>query len=137
MNSSFLRTITVKTDSRKQFVDISDFVQAEVANSGVRSGICLLFLPHTTAGLTLNENWDPCVSGDILLTLDRQTAPPHPEHRHQEGNSPAHIQSSLVGATLFLIIEDGKILLGPWQGIFLTEFDGPRERHVTIKIIAG
>lgn len=137
MNSSFLRTISVKTDSRRQFVDISDFVQAEVTNSGVRNGICLLFLPHTTAGLTLNENWDPCVSGDILLTLDRQTAPPHPEHRHQEGNSPAHIQSSLVGATLFLIIEDAKILLGPWQGIFLTEFDGPRERHVTIKIIAG
>ena len=137
MNSSFLRTISVKTDSRKQFVDISDFVQAEVTNSGVRSGICLLFLPHTTAGLTLNENWDPCVSSDILLTLDRQTAPPHPEHRHQEGNSPAHIQSSLVGATLFLIIEDGQILLGPWQGIFLTEFDGPRERHVTIKIMVG
>jgi len=137
MNSSFLRTISVKTDARKQFVDISDFVQAEVTNSKVRSGICLLFLPHTTAGLTLNENWDPCVSGDILLTLDRQTAPPHPEHRHKEGNSPAHIQSSLVGATLFLIIEDGKILLGPWQGIFLTEFDGPRERHVTIKIMAG
>jgi secondary thiamine-phosphate synthase enzyme len=137
MNSSFLRTISVKTDARKQFVDISDFVQAEVTNSKVRTGICLLFLPHTTAGLTLNENWDPCVSGDILLTLDRQTAPPHPEHRHQEGNSPAHIQSSLVGATLFLIIEDGKILLGPWQGIFLTEFDGPRERHITIKIMAG
>jgi secondary thiamine-phosphate synthase enzyme len=137
MNSSYLRTISVKTDSRKQFVDISDFVQAEVTNSGVRNGICLLFLPHTTAGLTLNENWDPCVSGDILLTLDRQIAPPHPEHRHQEGNSPAHIQSSLVGATLFLIIDDGKILLGPWQGIFLTEFDGPRERHVTIKIMAG
>jgi len=137
MNSSFLRTISVRTDSRRQFVDISDFVQAEVTNSGVRNGICLLFLPHTTAGLTLNENWDPCVSGDILLTLDRQTAPPHPEHRHQEGNSPAHIQSSLVGATLFLIIEDGKILLGPWQGIFLTEFDGPRERRVTIKIMAG
>jgi secondary thiamine-phosphate synthase enzyme len=137
MNSSYLRTISVKTDSRKQFVDISYFVQAEVTNSGVRNGICLLFLPHTTAGLTLNENWDPCVSGDILLTLDRQIAPPHPEHRHQEGNSPAHIQSSLVGATLFLIIDDGKILLGPWQGIFLTEFDGPRERHVTIKIMAG
>jgi secondary thiamine-phosphate synthase enzyme len=137
MNAPFQKTFPVKTDSRKQFVDITDTVQAEVTQSGVRNGICLLFLPHTTAGLTLNENWDPCVPGDILLTLDRQTAPPHPEHRHSEGNSPAHIQSSLVGATLFLIIEERKILLGPWQGIFLTEFDGPRERHVVLKIIAG
>jgi secondary thiamine-phosphate synthase enzyme len=137
MNAPFQKTFSVKTDSRKQFVDITDTVQAEVTQSEVRNGICLLFLPHTTAGLTLNENWDPCVSGDILLTLDRQTAPPHPEHRHSEGNSPAHIQSSLVGATLFLIIEDRKILLGPWQGIFLTEFDGPRERHVVLKIIEG
>jgi len=137
MAPSFLKTISVKTNSRREFVDITDSVQAEVTRSAVPSGICFLFLPHTTAGLTLNENWDPCVSGDILLTLDRQTAPPHPEHRHQEGNSPAHIQSSLVGSTLFLIIEARKILLGPWQGIFLTEFDGPRERHVTIKIMEG
>jgi secondary thiamine-phosphate synthase enzyme len=137
MTASFLKTITVRTDSQKQFVDITNSVQAEISGSGVQSGICYLFLPHTTAGLTLNENWDPCVPGDILLTLDEQTAPPHPEHRHQEGNSPAHIQSSLVGATLFVIVENGKIVLGPWQGIFLTEFDGPRERRVAIKIIAG
>ena len=137
MNPSLLKTLSVKTNSHRQFVDITDSIQLEVFHSGVQSGICFLSLPHTTAGLTLNENWDPCVSADILLTLDRQTAPPHPEHRHQEGNSPAHIQSSLVGSTLFLIIEDQKILLGPWQGIFLTEFDGPRERHVTIKIIEG
>jgi secondary thiamine-phosphate synthase enzyme len=137
MNPSFLKTIPVKTNSRKQFVDITDTVQSEVTSSGVSRGICFLFLPHTTAGLTLNENWDPCVPGDILLTLNQQTAPPHPEHRHSEGNSPAHIQSSLIGATLSLIIEENKILLGPWQGIFLTEFDGPRERHVTIKIMEG
>lgn len=137
MASPFLKTITVRTSSRRQFVEITDSVQTEVTGSGVQNGICLLFLPHTTAGLTLNENWDPCVPGDILLTLDRQVAPPHPEHRHSEGNSPAHIQSSLVGATQFLIIEDRKLLLGPWQGIFLTEFDGPCERRVTIKIMAG
>jgi secondary thiamine-phosphate synthase enzyme len=137
MDSSFLKTISVRTNSRRQFVDITDSIQSEVTGSGIPSGICLLFLPHTTAGLTFNENWDPCVPGDILLTLDRQVAPPHPEHRHSEGNSPAHVLSSLIGATLFLIIEEGKILLGPWQGIFLTEFDGPRERRVTIKIIAG
>jgi secondary thiamine-phosphate synthase enzyme len=137
MSASFQKTFPVKTDSRQQFVDITETVRTEVTRSGVRNGICLLFLPHTTAGLTLNENWDPCVPGDILLTLDRQTAPPHPEHRHSEGNSPAHIQSSLVGATLLLIIEDRKILLGPWQGIFLTEFDGPRERHVVLKIMEG
>jgi secondary thiamine-phosphate synthase enzyme len=131
------KTITVKTDSQRQFVEITDSVQAEVDHSGVRNGVCLLFLPHTTAGLTLNENWDPCVAGDILLTLHRQTAPPHPEHRHSEGNSPAHIQSSLVGAELFLLIEDRKILLGPWQGIFLAEFDGPRERHIAVKIMEG
>jgi secondary thiamine-phosphate synthase enzyme len=137
MNASCQKTFPVRTDSRRQFVDITETVRTEVTHSGVRNGICLLFLPHTTAGLTLNENWDPCVPGDILLTLDRQTAPPHPEHRHSEGNSPAHIQSSLVGATLFLIIEDRKILLGPWQGIFLTEFDGPRERSVVMKIMEG
>jgi secondary thiamine-phosphate synthase enzyme len=137
MNAPFQKTFSVKTNAGKQFVDITDTVQAKVAESGVSNGICLLFLPHTTAGLTLNENWDPCVPGDILLTLEEQTAPPHPEHRHAEGNSPSHIQSSLVGASLLLIIEDRKILLGPWQGIFLTEFDGPRERRVVLKIIEG
>jgi secondary thiamine-phosphate synthase enzyme len=137
MNVPFQKTFSVKTASRMQFVDITEVVQAEVTKSEVRNGICLLFLHHTTAGLTLNENWDPCVPEDILLTLDRQTAPPHPEHRHSEGNSPAHVQSSLVGATVFLIIEERKILLGPWQGIFLTEFDGPRERHVVLKLMEG
>ena len=130
-----ISTFSVSSRAAQQFIDITDSVQSAVARSGVENGVCYLFLPHTTAALTLNENWDPDVPADILHTLEHQTAPPDPSHRHQEGNSAAHVRASLLGANLFLIIESNRLVLGQWQGVFLAEFDGPRERRVTVKIV--
>ncbi|MBN1440080.1 MAG: YjbQ family protein [Anaerolineales bacterium] len=119
----------------QQLLDITGAVQSEVGKSGVMNGVCFLFLPHTTAALTLNENWDPDVRADILHTLEHQTAPADPAHRHEEGNSAAHVRSSLLGASLSLPIEDGRLALGSWQGVYLAEFDGPRERRVVLKML--
>jgi secondary thiamine-phosphate synthase enzyme len=127
--------LAVSTRASQQFVDITAQVQSRIEQSGVKNGVCFLFLPHTTAALTLNENWDPAVPADILHTLEHQTAPPSSKHMHAEGNSAAHVRSSLLGAQLFLLIEDGRLVLGSWQGVFLAEFDGPRERRVIIKIV--
>jgi secondary thiamine-phosphate synthase enzyme len=135
MEPPTIHTLSVETRSARQFVDLTELVQSAVDRSGVREGVCFLFLPHTTAALTLNENWDPAVPGDILHTLTTRTAPPDPAHRHSEGNSPAHVQSSLVGATVFLLIAEGRLILGSWQGVFLAEFDGPRHRRVMVKVV--
>jgi secondary thiamine-phosphate synthase enzyme len=137
MGHPLIHSFTVSTQSVRQFVDITEPVQSVLTRSGVQDGVCYAFLPHTTAALTLNENWDPAVSSDILHTLGTQTAPPDPAHEHEEGNSPAHVQSSLLGANLFLLVEKGRLILGPWQGVFLVEFDGPRERRVMVKIVEG
>jgi secondary thiamine-phosphate synthase enzyme len=137
MPAPSIHTFSVSSRAKRQFIDITDLIQSLVARSGVENGICYLFLPHTTAALTLNENWDPAVPEDILHTLANQTAPPDPAHRHPEGNSPAHVQSSLVGANLFLLIEKGHLILGSWQGVFLAEFDGPRERRIFVKLMEG
>jgi secondary thiamine-phosphate synthase enzyme len=137
MREPALQVFSVSTKSVRQFTDITDSVQSAVSRSGVQDGICFLFLPHTTAALTLNENWDPAVPSDILHTLGTQTAPEDPAHRHGEGNSPAHVLSSLLGASLFVLVEKGRLLLGSWQGVFLVEFDGPRQRRVMVKIIEG
>jgi secondary thiamine-phosphate synthase enzyme len=125
----------VSSHAAQQFIDITGQVQTLVDRSGVKVGVCFLFLPHTTAALTLNENWDPAVPADILHTLKTQTAPSSPAHMHAEGNSPAHVRSSLFGVSQFVLIEDGRLVLGAWQGIFLAEFDGPRERRVFVQII--
>jgi len=137
MREHAILTFSVSTRAARQFVDITESIQSAVARNGVQDGVCYVFLPHTTAALTLNENWDPDVAGDILHTLGRHTAPPDPEHRHAEGNSPAHVQSSLLGANLFVLVEKGRLILGSWQGVFLAEFDGPRERRVMVKILEG
>jgi secondary thiamine-phosphate synthase enzyme len=126
----------VSSHASQQFIDITGQVQTWIDRSGVKSGVCFLFLPHTTAALTLNENWDPAVPADILHTLEHQTAPSSPVHMHEEGNSPAHVRSSLFGASQFILIEEGRLVLGSWQGIFLAEFDGPRERRVVVKVMA-
>jgi secondary thiamine-phosphate synthase enzyme len=136
MTGPLVQSFSVSTGAERQFVDITNSIQSAVTSSGVQDGLCCLFLPHTTAGLTLNENWDPAVPGDILHTLNR-AAPPDPAHRHSEGNSPAHVLSSLMGVQLVLPIEKNRLILGPWQGVFLAEFDGPRERKVTVKILEG
>jgi secondary thiamine-phosphate synthase enzyme len=131
-----MEQIEISTRGRQAFHDITAEVQAAVSRSGVQEGICVIFCPHTTAGLTLNENWDPTVQHDLGLGLDA-ISPRRSEYRHGEGNSPAHIKSSLVGASLCMLVADGKLVLGTWQGIYLAEFDGPRHRKVLIKIMAG
>jgi secondary thiamine-phosphate synthase enzyme len=127
-------TIPVPTRTHAALVDITEQVRAAVRASGVRSGLCCVFNPHTTAGLTINENADPDVVTDILKKMD-SLIPWREGYRHGEGNSAAHIKASLFGPALTLLIEDGTLLLGTWQGIYFCEFDGPRQRHVLVKII--
>ena len=102
--------------------------------SGRREGVCTVFVPHTTAGMTINENSDPDVKADILMTL-RDAVPDALPYAHAEGNSPAHVKASLIGSSVAIIVEDGRLRLGTWQGICLCEFDGPRTRQVWVKVI--
>ncbi|MGD2104042.1 MAG: secondary thiamine-phosphate synthase enzyme YjbQ [Anaerolineae bacterium] len=129
-----METLQVSTRGKQSFHDITDRVQDAVSRAGVDSGVCLVFCPHTTAGVTLNENWDASVQHDIGVGLDK-ISPSRPEYRHGEGNSPAHLKSSLVGPSQMVPIEQGKLVLGRWQGIYLSEFDGPRTRRVHIKVL--
>ncbi|MCX7682932.1 MAG: secondary thiamine-phosphate synthase enzyme YjbQ [Anaerolineae bacterium] len=131
-----LEQIEVTTTGRQGFHDITAQVQAVVNRSGIREGICFVFCPHTTAGLTLNENWDPDVRHDMAIGLDA-VCPDRAGYRHSEGNSPAHLKSSLVGNSQAIPISAGKLALGSWQGIYLAEFDGPRRRRVLVKLMAG
>ncbi len=128
-----LHRINVSTRSRVEFQDITPKVRDVVKSSGVESGICHVFVPHTTAGVTINEHADPSVVEDISAQLEA-TIPQHGNYRHAEGNAPAHIKTSLVGNSQTLLVESGKPVLGTWQGVFLCEFDGPRTRTVLIKI---
>jgi secondary thiamine-phosphate synthase enzyme len=131
-----MRQIEVHTGTHQEFHDITPQVQAAVEASGVAEGVCYLFCPHTTAGLTLNENWDPSVRHDLGLVFD-DLVPRRPDFRHAEGNSPAHAKASLVGSSLILFVSGGRLVLGSWQGVFLAEFDGPRRRRVLVKVVAG
>jgi secondary thiamine-phosphate synthase enzyme len=130
-----MRSITISTRQATELVDITQTIQSVLDEMEAASGVMCLFCPHTTAGLTLNENWDPDVKHDLLLTLDEHIAPPDKRHRHGEGNSPAHIKSSLVGASQIVLVEGGRLQLGQWQGIYLAEFDGPRRRQVWLQWI--
>ncbi len=130
-----MERLSIRTNRSTELVDITGQVQEAVARLGGLDGVVYLFCPHTTAGLTLNENWDPDVQRDILLTMDGHIAPPDPRHRHGEGNSPAHIKASLVGADAAIFVEEGRLQLGRWQGIYLAEFDGPRQRQVWLKFL--
>ncbi|NMA25600.1 MAG: YjbQ family protein [Clostridiales bacterium] len=124
----------IQTTLSQQFIDITCTVADEVKNSRVRDGIAVVYVPHTTAGVTINENADPDVVRDMISALDK-TYPEHGEYRHLEGNSHAHIKASLMGASCNVIIREGKLLLGTWQGIYFCEFDGPRNREFLVKII--
>jgi len=126
--------IAVSSSQKSEFVDITSEVQGCVRKSGVQRGICVIFVPHATAGLIVNENWDPSVRVDLQATLDR-LVPWKANYAHVEGNAAAHIKSALVGVSQTLLIESGQLVLGTWQGIFLAEFDGPRRRRVLIQII--
>jgi secondary thiamine-phosphate synthase enzyme len=131
-----MKTISIRTSKRNDLVDITDEVRRLVRESGVKEGICVLFCPHTTAGLTINENADPSVRLDISDHLS-DLVPERKIYKHLEGNADSHIKSVLVGQSLSLIIENGDIVLGTWQGVFFCEFDGPRNRKILVKILEG
>ncbi len=131
-NESMIVQLQVQTHAKSELQDITAQAQQEVANSGVQDGLCHVFVPHTTAALTLNENWDPDVRGDLVRALADMVPDLH--YRHGEGNSPAHLMSTLVGASETLLVSQGKLLLGSWQGLYLAEFDGPRRRRVLLSI---
>ena len=126
--------VDVSTGSRTQFLDITGAVASEVAKTGMKNGICYVYMPHTTAGLTINENADPDVARDILAGLAR-LVPTTGDYRHAEGNSDAHIRASLMGFTVTVPVIEGRLALGTWQGIYFCEFDGPRRRHVLVGVI--
>ena len=127
-----MRIIDVKTQAKEELVDITAQVREEIVSSGIKSGIFYVYVPHTTAGVTINENADPSVKDDVLMTL-RRIVPDSLPYRHSEGNSPAHVKACLVGSSINVIIDEGELSLGTWQGIFFCEFDGPRSRRVFIK----
>jgi secondary thiamine-phosphate synthase enzyme len=131
-----IHTVSVATSRRTEMVDITDRIQELVRRSGVEEGVCHIFEAHTTAGLTINENADPSVQADMLMVLNKIISD-REAYRHLEGNSPAHVKASLMGAQLTVLVSNGRLLLGTWQGIYLCEFDGPRTRKVHIKIMAG
>ena len=127
--------LEIDTRSAAELVEITAGVQQAVKEKGMQSRVCHVFVPHTTAGLTVNENWDPNVRGDMLMELDK-IVPLHDNYRHADGNSAAHIKASLMGSSQTILVEDGRLVLGTWQGIYLAEFDGPRRRRVLIKLVS-
>ena len=127
-------SFSVRTDRRCQMVDITSKVAGEVSGNGVKDGDVLVFCPHTTAGITINENADPDVQSDLLLTLGELIPEDFNGYRHSEGNSDSHAKSSLVGCSEVVAVRGGKLVLGTWQGIYFCEFDGPRSRRVELQI---
>ena len=131
-----MQKLTINSGRSTNLIDISSQVKRVVDDSQINSGLCVVFVPHTTAGITINENADPDVQSDMLKELNK-IVPFNDDYQHSEGNSAAHIKTSMVGSSEVIIIENGGLQLGTWQGIYLCEFDGPRNRQVWIKIIAG
>jgi len=128
-----VKQISVSTRSRTEMVDITSQVQKAVAESGIPDGVCCVYVPHTTAGVTINENADPSVAEDILTELNK-VIPFDDNYKHREGNAAAHIKASVVGSSETILVERGRLLLGTWQGVFFCEFDGPRNRRVLINV---
>lgn len=131
-----MEQLDIRTPSHACMVDITAQVSRVVSESGVDEGICYVFVPHTTAGLTINENADPTVKSDMLDHLDK-LVPWRDGYQHSEGNSAAHIKASLMGPSHAILVQSGRLRLGTWQGVFLCEFDGPRSRRVWVKVVAG
>lgn len=129
-----LKHLHISTGSQTELIDITDKIQSVLSESKIQSGICQVFIPHTTAGITINENADPSVKRDILKELNK-VIPFDDNYQHSEGNSAAHIKSSVIGISLSLLVEDSRLQLGTWQGIYFCEFDGPRSRKIWIKIL--
>ena len=131
-----VRDINVRTSSKVELVDITSEVERLVRDSGVEDGVCYVFVPHTTAGITINENADPSVRTDIIKELNK-VIPFSDDYSHYEGNSAAHIKASLVGFSETVFVEGRRLLLGRWQGIYFCEFDGPRTRRVVVKVMGN
>src|SRR3989339_645824 len=125
----------VNTTARTEFVNITDILQKLISKQKISDGTCIVFVPHTTAAITINENADPDVVKDILMMLDRKITLRDSNYEHSEGNSSAHIKASVIGSSVIIIIENGKLKLGTWQGIYFCEFDGPRTREFWLKLI--
>jgi len=131
---AFTRTLTIRTSRRTELKDVTDEIEAVVRDSGCSNGLCHLYVPHTTAGLLINEGDDPAVARDIESTLDR-LVPRSPSYAHAEGNADSHIKTALVGSSETVWVENGRLMLGRWQAIFFAEFDGPRSRELRVKIV--
>jgi len=131
-----MRTVTVETRVRVEFVDVTHHLEAELTASGARSGVLVAYVPHTTAGVTINENADPSVCRDLITALGR-LVPADLPFAHAEGNADAHVKASLLGSSVTIPVEDGRLLLGTWQGVYLAEFDGPRRRRLLIRVVDG
>lgn len=129
-----LKRLSIKTQAEQELIDITERVQRAVRELGISEGVCVIFVPHTTAAITINEHADPSVKEDILTTLGK-LVPAGAHYQHVEGNAHAHIRASLLGHSVTVPIEDGKIALGTWQGIFFCEFDGPRQREAWITFV--
>jgi secondary thiamine-phosphate synthase enzyme len=132
-----LRKVAVSSKVREEFIDITGEIEQIVKETGVGEGLCVVYVPHTTAGVTVNENADPSVSRDILQTLSRLVPRNDPSYRHAEGNSDSHIKSAVVGFSQTIPITGSRLSLGTWQGIFFCEFDGPRNRSLLVQVLSA
>jgi secondary thiamine-phosphate synthase enzyme len=129
-----LKTVTIDTKQRNQMIDITSIVETCLSETGIKDGMCYVFVPHTTAAVTINENADEDVKIDLLSTYSK-LIPYKDDYRHMEGNSDAHVKAALTGSTTTVIIEEGRLVLGTWQSLFFCEFDGPRKRKIMIKVV--
>jgi len=139
LNMLAMTSFDVNTRAHTQMIDVTDRVEAALRASRVEEGVCVVFVPHTTAGVTIQENADPDVQHDLLSALAHAVPEELPGggYRHGEGNSPSHLKTSLVGSSVTVVVQGGELVLGTWQGIYLCEFDGPRTRRVHVKIVRG
>jgi secondary thiamine-phosphate synthase enzyme len=128
--------IEVRTETRTQMLDVTTRIEERLQEEGFKEGFCFLYVPHTTAAITINESADPAVKADILMVLN-QVVPWEAAYRHREGNSPAHVKASLMGASELIAVEKGRLVLGTWQGVFFCEFDGPRKRRLSLRLSAA
>lgn len=130
-----MKEVLVRTNSREEFIDVTQYISKAVKESGITNGIAYCFIPHTTAAITINENADPDVKRDLLYKLNKEI-PQNDGYHHAEGNSDAHLKTSLFGPSEQILVENGKLVLGTWQGVYFCEFDGPRQRKLIIKVVS-
>jgi len=129
-----MKELVIKTNRHSEFIEITEQVQREVSESGVKDGVCVCFVPHTTAGITINENADPDVVADIIYALDKTVPWKDSHYQHGEGNTAAHVKASMMGHSVHVLVRDGQLQFGTWQGIYFCEFDGPRTRKVWVTV---